>query len=280
MHTRSPAENTKTDVVPVQPMIVILAALLIPILVAAFIILYVLPQDVGANVFAWPLNPRMSSLMLGATYLGGAYFFLVVLFSRQWRHVWLGLLPVTAFASTLGIATLLHWDLFVHERLAFQFWAFLYFTVPFILPVLWLRNQQLAAGAHVRQGRALPLTIRWAFGALGAILTVAAVLLFLFPQQMLATWPWTLTPLTTRVVSAIFILPGLVGLSVAYDGSWSSARYLLQAKAFTIILMLIAAYVARTDFDWGRPVSWLFAGGLILILLLIAYAYMAMAQRE
>jgi hypothetical protein len=270
MHKRSSAED---EIVPVQPLILILSALLIPVLVVAFIMLYLLPETVGANYFAWPINPLMSSMMLGATYLGGAYFFIVVLLSRQWRHVWLGLLPITAFAATLGIATLLHWDVFPHERLAFQVWAFLYFTVPFILPTLWYRNQRLATEANVAQERDLPPVNRWAFGALGAILTIASVLLLLFPEQMLATWPWTLSPLTARVMSAMYILPGLVGLSIAYDGSWSSARYLLQAQAFSIILMLIAVYVARTDFNWAAPASWLFTGGLSLILLLIAYTY-------
>jgi hypothetical protein len=270
--------STETDSIRVQPMILALAALLIPVLVVAFVLLYVLPQEVGEETFAWPLRPRMSSMMLGATYMGGAYFFLVVVLSRQWRHVWLGLLPVSAFAATLGLATILHWDRFVHERWAFRIWAFLYFTVPFILPVLWYRNQRLASGAGVERGRMLPAPLRWAFGALGAILTLAGLLLLLIPEQMLAIWPWTLTALTARVMSAMFILPGLVGLSIAYDASWRSARYLLQAQAFSIVLMLIAVYVARADFDWAEPVSWLFAGGLSLILLLIGYTYLVMRE--
>lgn len=275
MHKHSPVEN---DVVHVQPVILILSALLVPVLVVAFIMLYVFPQDVGANYFAWPVMPLMSSMMLGATYLGGAYFFLVVLLSRRWQHVWLGFLPITAFAGTLGIATLLHWDRFIHERFAFQIWAFLYFTVPFILPVLWYRNLRLAARANKEPERDLRPVSRWAFGLLGAILTIAGLLLFLFPAQMQAIWPWTLTALTARVMSPLHILPGLVGLSIACVGSWSSTRYLLQAQAFTIILMLIAVYVARADFDWSRFVSWLFTGGLSLVLLLIAYTHLV--QRE
>ena len=268
MHTRS---STKSDVVHVHAWILILAVLLVPVLAVAFIILYVLPQDVGGNIFAWPVAPQMTAMMLGATYMGGAYFFAAVVLSRQWRHAWLGLLPVTAFAATLGIATLVHWDRFVHERFTFQIWAFLYFTVPFILPVLWYRNQRLAAGANVEREVELLPASRWAFGALGAILTIASLLLFLFPEAMIATWPWTLTPLTARIMAAMFILPGLADLSVAYDGSWSGARYILQAQAFTIILMLIAVYVARADFDWGQPASWIFAGGLGLILFLIVF---------
>ena len=260
--------------VSVQTPLLVLAALLVPVLVVAFGMLYLFPESAGADHFAWPITPLMSSMMLGATYLGGAYFFLVVLLSRQWRHVWLGFLPITAFAGTLGIATLLHWDRFVHERWAFQVWALLYFTVPVILPILWYRNQRQAAESGMLSEGRLPRVSRWAFGVLGAVLTVAALLLLLVPELMLATWPWALTPLTARVMAAMYILPGLVGLSIAYDGGWSSARYLLQAQAFSIILMLVGVYLARADFNWTDPASWLFTAGLSLILLLIGYTYL------
>jgi hypothetical protein len=254
-------------------MLLILSALLVPVLLVAFFMLYVLP-DVGVDHFAWPVRPLMSSMMLGATYLGGAYFILVVLISRRWRHVWLGFLPISAFAGTLGLATLLHWDRFVHDRWAFQIWALLYFTVPLFLPILWYRNQRLVAGAGMRREGELPLSIRRLFGGLGVVLTIAAVLLLFVPELMVAVWPWSLTALTARIMSSMFILPGLVGLGMAYDGSWGSARYLLQAQAISIAFMLMAIYVARADFDWAAPVSWLFSGGLTFILLLIGYTHL------
>lgn len=272
MHTR-PSEAVET--VPVQGSLLILSAVIIPVLVVSFTMLYLFPERVGTAYFAWPVRPLMSSMMLGATYISGGYFFMVVLLSRQWRHVRLGFLPITAFAGTLGMATLLHWDGFAQERWAFYVWAIIYFTVPVILPILWYRNQRWTAEADLaREGR-LPVASRWAFATLGAVLTVAALLLLLVPEQMVAMWPWTLTALTARVMAAIHILPGLVGLSLAYDGHWSSARYLLQAQALAIVLMLLAVYAGRADFDWAAPTSWVFSGGLSLVLLLIGYTYSA-----
>ena len=264
--------SVETDTVPVQPVLVALSVLLIPILVVAFLILYVRP-DAGADFFAWPISPLMSSMMLGATYLGGSYFFLVVIYSREWRHVWLGFLPISAFAATMGLATLLHWDLFVHDRFGFLVWAVLYFVVPFVLPVLWYRNQRLVVEADVEPERELTPIVRRGFGGLGVGLTVAGVLLFLVPNQMAAVWPWTLSTLTARVMAAIYLLPGLVGLGLAYAGTWNGTRYLLHSLAISVVLMLVAVVVARTDFDWSHPTSWLFAGGLIAILGLVAFAY-------
>lgn len=270
MHPRSVAE---TEGVPVQPVILFLSGLLVLILVAAFVILYILPHDVGGSIFAWPINPRMSSMMLGATYLGGAYFFLVVVLSRKWRHVRLGLLPVTAFAATMGVNTILHWANFSHERVAFVIWAILYFTVPLFLPVLWYRNERLASRDDIAREGALPATSRWAFAALGLILTIASLLLFFVPGLMSNTWPWALSPLTARIMAAIFILTGLTGLSLAYDGSWSGARFILQAQALPVTLMLVAAFIAREDFNWANPVSWIFIAGLIFMVLLVIYSY-------
>jgi hypothetical protein len=259
----------------VLPVLLVLSAVLIPILLGASLMLYVLP-DVGTDRFAWPLRPLMSSMMLGATYLGGATFFLTVLVSRRWRHVWLGFLPIAAFAGTLGIATLLHWENFSHERWGFWIWAGLYFGVPVLLPILWYLNHRLADGVEmVREGE-LPSLVRLVLAGLGIVLTTAAVLLFVLPDLMIPTWPWTLTPLTARIMSSMFILPGLVGLAVAYDGSWASARYLLKTMALTVMLMLVAIVVARADLDWSSPTSWIFTGGMGGILLLIAYIHYAM----
>ena len=48
-----------------------------------------------------------------------------------------------------------------------------------------------------------------------------------------------------QVMAAIYLLAGLVSLAIAYDRSWSGARYLLQAKAVTLGFTLIAVWMSR-----------------------------------
>src|SRR5947209_16213524 len=86
-----------------------LSAIIIPFLVVAFGILYLLP-DHTQELFAWTIRPRMTSMMLGAAYLGGAYFFVGVATLARWHWIKVGFLPVTTFAACMGIATLLHWN--------------------------------------------------------------------------------------------------------------------------------------------------------------------------
>jgi hypothetical protein len=122
-----------------------LAALIIPFLVVAFIILYFWPHDTD-KLFAWTIKPSMTPMMLAAAYLGGIYFFTRALLAKQWHLVKLGFLPVTAFASLLGIATILHWNRFNHSHISFYTWATLYFTTPFLVFAVWLRNRRTDRG--------------------------------------------------------------------------------------------------------------------------------------
>ncbi|MCC5986112.1 MAG: hypothetical protein JJT95_00425 [Pararhodobacter sp.] len=265
--------NAGTEADQVDQLLTALSAILIPILVAAFVLLYIYPETAGADLFAWPVRPKITAMILGATYMSGAYFFLVVLLFRRWSEVRLGFWPITAFAATLGLVTILHWDRFAHDRIGFQLWAFLYFAVPLILPILWYRNWRRVAGGSADRRASLGIYTRGVFALLGAVLVVAGFLLLVVPDFMIGLWPWTLTPLTARLMSAIYVLPGLVSLAIAYDGRWEGARYLLQALAFAAVLMLLAIFVARDDLDWGHPGSWTFTASLIAILVLVASTY-------
>lgn len=50
----------------------LLSALIVPFLIAAWGILYLLP-DRTEQLFARPVRPSMTGMLLGAVYLGGAY---------------------------------------------------------------------------------------------------------------------------------------------------------------------------------------------------------------
>ncbi len=95
-----------------------LAALIIPFLIVAFALLFFWPNDTD-RTFAWTVRPSMTPMMLASAYIGGVYYFAGVLAARRWHHIKVGLLPVIAFASLLGIATLLHWDRFNHRHISF-----------------------------------------------------------------------------------------------------------------------------------------------------------------
>ena len=252
-----------------------LAGLIIPFLVAASILLFIWPNDTD-KLFAWTIKPSMTPMMLAAAYLGGIYFFTRALLARQWHLVKLGFLPVTAFASLLGIATILHWDRFNHSHIAFYTWATLYFTTPFLVFAVWLRNRTTDPDTAESNEVIIPQMIRLFIGVAGVITLAVSLLLFLQPDLMIRQWPWMLTPLTARVVGAMFALPGVVGLGIALEKRWSAARIILEAQAFSIVMILIATVRAWGDFEQSNAITWLFVGGLSLLLVALAALYASM----
>lgn len=238
-----------------------LSAVIVPVLVAAFVILYLFPERTG-ELFAWPIKPTMTALMLGGTYLGGAYFFTRSALDKRWVNVKLGLLPVSVFAGTLGVATLMHWDKFTHGSLAFRLWAILYLSLPAVIPLVWLLNRRQDPGPKGMVS--LPVGLRLAFGVLGGVLSVAAIMLFALPEVMIPLWPWSLTPLTARVMAALFALSGFTGLGVAIDGRRTSARYVLQAQIVAIVLILLGLGLASSEIEWAVPGTWGLVAGLVV----------------
>src|SRR5437016_10507934 len=81
-----------------------LAAVIIPFLVVAFVILYFWPNDTD-KLFAWTIKTTMTPMMLAAAYLGGIYFFTRVIPAKQWNLVKLGVLLLRVLVSLLWIAT-------------------------------------------------------------------------------------------------------------------------------------------------------------------------------
>ncbi|GAC1408457.1 MAG: hypothetical protein NVSMB49_28640 [Ktedonobacteraceae bacterium] len=250
----------------------LLAVLIIPFLVVASIILYIWPNDTD-KLFAWTIKPSMTPMMLAAAYMGGIYFFMRVALEKRWHLVKLGFLPVTAFAALLMIATILHWDRFNHSHISFFTWVALYFTTPFLVFAVWLRNRMTDLGTAEPNEVIIPLGIRLFIGVIGVITLAVSLLLFLQPALMMRLWPWVLTPLTARVVGAMFVLPGVVGLGIAFEKRWSAACIILEAQAFSIVMILIATARAWSDFKLSNLNTWVFVSGLSFLLVALAALY-------
>lgn len=255
-----------------------LCAIIVPFLVAAFYILYLHPNETK-ELFAWPIKPSMSARMLAAAYIGGVFFFTRAMFAHRWHHIKLGFLPVTAFASAMGIATFLSWDKFTHDHISFFTWVALYVITPFLVVGTWLRNRRTDPGTPDPQDVILSQPVRYALGAVGALTSVIGILLFLQPDFMISIWAWTLTPLTARVVGGMFALPGLVGLGMAFDARWSSARITLQSQVVSIAFILLAAALSWADFNQSRPSTWLFVGGLTVLLIALPILFLFMESQ-
>lgn len=256
----------------------VLAAFIVPFLVVAFYILFFHPSETK-QLFAWPIASRMTAMMLGAIYIGGAYFFVRAVMAARWHWIAIGFPPVVTFASFLCVATVLHWDKFTHGSIAFVAWAALYFTTPFLVLGVWWRNRVTDPGTPDADDAALAEPARLVMKVVGVSAFVVGTLLFLQPGPMIAVWPWALTPLTARVVGAMFTL-GLTALLIGREHRWSAVRLILQAQIFMLVMVLVAVGRAWDEFDAGRAATWVFVGGLVAVIAVSAGWYLSMERRS
>jgi hypothetical protein len=236
---------------------------IVPFLAVAFFVLVPWPADTG-RLFAWEIKPTLTAMVLGSVYLGGAYFFLRAFRATQWHTIKGGFVPVGTFATLMGIATIAHWDKFLHSHVAFWLWAGLYFTTPFLVFWVFLANRKHDAPA-ADGDLLLSVGVSRVIAVVGGLSLLTGAFLFLFPHQAVTFWPWTLTPLTSRVLGAIFCL-GSAGLGALFDRRWSSARVLLQVGVLMLALILLAGARATGQFDPANAMTWLICGGFVAVL--------------
>lgn len=275
----SPTEGLAGSSDRVLPATRIVSFAIIPFLLIAFAVLYFLPSAHDtARLFAWKIAPPFTPMVLGSVYLGGAYFFARATRATEWHRVEGGFISVGTFASLMGIATIVHWEKFIHANVAFWLWAGLYFTTPFVIFAVWAMNQReesKPSPGDLVLSRATTMLI----GCIGVAAVASSAFLFLFPRTASHLWPWKLTDLTARVMGAIFAL-GVAGVGAFTDNRWSSARILLQVEGFMFALILVAAVRAHGDFDTSRPLTWVFAAGFVGLAIATAVLYARMEAKS
>ncbi|MFT5194072.1 MAG: hypothetical protein ACI9EW_002648 [Cellvibrionaceae bacterium] len=261
----------------ILPLTRIIAAVIIPFLVAAFIILYFFPAQ-SAVRFAWEIKPAMTAVWMGAGYLGGAYFFLRVALDKEWHRVAGGFWAVTAFTWAMLLTTVLHWSRFDLNHLPFQIWLVLYVITPFLVPFIWWRNRSAAPRTLTGDEIAVPLPARIGMAIIGVLMLMSCLICYFAPDVAIVFWPWALTPLTARVMGGWFALMGVGGLMMAQEPRWSGWKYEIESIIFVWhALVLIGAFIYADDFKPNT--AWFFIAEAGAILGLLGF-YLMMQRRR
>jgi len=240
----------------------------VPFLLLAFLILYFFP-DLSGERFAWAIKPHMTALFIGSGYLGGAYMFVFAIFGKHWHRVKAAFPPVTTFTVAMLLATILHWDRFDIHHFPFQIWLVLYIVTPIIVPYLWIKNRVTDPGTPEPDDLAVPALAKWAFMISGVIGIGMALFMFIAPQTMISIWPWTLSPLTARILGGWFGLLGVGGLYASQDSRWSAWRMPMQSITFWGILILIGAFMNPGDFNNGLWNPFTIGTAVVVVLLFV-----------
>jgi hypothetical protein len=166
----------------------------------------------------------------------------------------------------MAIATFTHLDRFAHDHATFWIWTTLYIITPVLVPLAWLRNRRTDPGVPEPGEAEVPTIARWLLVGASAVQLAVALVLLLSPSTMIHVWPWRLTPLTAQVIGGWFALPGVTALMMGLDGRWSAVRIPLESQAIGLTLILLGAARAWGDFDSSKALTYVFIGGLGLLL--------------
>ena len=187
-------------------------------------LLFLLPDRTG-ELFAWAIDVQTTSFVLAAAYVAGAYFFIRVVMVDSWHRVAAGFPAVIVFVWGAAGATALHLDRFNHDALSFAAWAGIYAVAPVGLPLLYLARRRAARAAVRRHAAAGPPAAGRRRRRRRARRPRR---LRRSRRSTIDVWPWSLTPLTARIVATVMALFGSLWVSVAlsrrHDGRAHPAR--------------------------------------------------------
>jgi hypothetical protein len=229
----------------VLPVTLWTARLVVPILVAAGVILYGFPDDTD-DLWAWTIAPPVTSLAIGGGYLAGAVFFARGLRDGRWHVMALGFVAAGVLTVLLLTATLLHWDRFHHGHVSFWAWLVIYVVTPVLLPAIWFRNRRHDPGPAAGEVT-VPGPVAVVVGAFGAAQLVVSLVFFARPSIAIDVWPWMLTPLTARTISSFLAFIAVMLLAFLVERRWSALRLLVDSAALGLGLVLLG--VARENGD-------------------------------
>lgn len=247
------------------------------VLWVAFVILFFFPDQTG-TLFAWAIKPHMSSLYIGAAYLGGSWLQVNIAMSKQWHRVQVGFPAVTAFTIFMLLATLLHWERFSLGTLPFITWLLLYIFAPFLVPAIWLYNKRTDSGQPEESDVVVSATARRVTRSIGIAVLIFVAVGFLYPDFFIRIWPWTLTALTARVMAGWISVIGVGALMMASDTRWSAWRIFLESIFIGHSLVFVAVALNPADFTMG-VFNW-FTIGVAIGLAVIAIYYVSMERQR
>jgi hypothetical protein len=227
-----------------------------------------------AESFAWTIQPPVTAAFLGAGYAAG--FTLVVLSLRDpvWSHSRVPVLTILVFTLLTLVATLVHADRFhfasefadspLLARGAAWFWTGVYVLIPLGILVA-LAFQERAPGTDPPRRYPVPVALRAALAAESVVLLAVGAAISVTPSTATTLWPWTLTPLTARVVGAWLVAFGVATALAALAGDLERLRTATIAYTLFGALQLLVVLLHREHVAWDRPVAWVYVAVAVAV---------------
>jgi len=209
-------------------------------------VLYLFPNDT-AVYFAWHIQHPLTPVYMGASYVAGIGN-LVALRANRWSVARVQLPAIIVFAITMLIATALHSLVFNWGHPIAWAWLAVYVVSPIAATLLFVRTER-AYRPPALSGPRLPTWFAPAIMAAAVVSLVVGLALFLFPAAITPWWPWSLTPLTARVIAGWLLGGAALQIMLARQRTLETARVGLLATIIVGVLLLGGALWHRSSLN-------------------------------
>ncbi len=232
----------------------ILLAAVVAVVLALFQ-LYVFSEETQ-DWFAWTVAQPMSAALLGSGYLASLPMLGLTGQRSRWADARAPIYGTTAFTVVTLVTTLVHLDAFhldegvATAKIAGWGWLAVYIVLPLVLGwVIMLQRRTIGLEPSVTDP-ALSVTGQKVVHALGLLLVVLAIVLFVGGDEI-TWWPWPLTDLTARAISAWAMGLGATAIAAARERELTRIRPVLVAGVVYAVAVLVALLRFNDDIDWS-----------------------------
>ena len=209
-------------------------------------VLFLFPADTG-SYFAWKIGNPLTPNFMGANYLAGAGAVWAALINR-WSVPRVIMPAIITFGVSQLVATLLHIHIFKWEHPTAWAWLIVYIVSP--IGAIWVyvveeRRWRRVAG----EGRPIPPLATKALLGFAVASAVVGLGLFVAPTHVADIWPWSLTPLTARVIGGWYLSGAVLQWMLFRTRDVATARVGLLATVGVTVLQLLGAALQHSHFN-------------------------------
>jgi hypothetical protein len=230
-----------------------------------------------ADYFAWTIAVPFTAAFLGANYFASAL--LAILASREtvWAYGRLSISVALVFAPVLTAATFIHLDQFHMDSVFGWIWVIAYGVYCPMLAYFLLRQVRIPGG-DPPPSAPLPGWMRVILVAHAALLIPLGIVLFIAPTTVADVWPWPLTPLTGRAISAWLLAFGVLAAHQLWENDIERIR--VAPLGYIAVGLLQTMVIVRypDDLEWGEAGVWVYLALVASTFVLGAFGYLALRR--
>jgi hypothetical protein len=247
---------------PLSPAIRVLLFAAGALAIIAGPVLFLFPHQTE-TYFAWTIRHPLTPVFMGAGYCGAAGL-IPVLRSNRWSLARVQMPFICVFGSTQLLATLLHLTAFNWSHPIAWAWLAVYVASPPAAIWLTAATERRYVPPQPR-GWALPGLVRAIILLYGLLVGAVGLVMMASPSAAAGFWPWTLTPLTSRVIGGWLLAIAALQLTLSRQRSLETAWVALMASTLVSGLLLLGAGLHRTEFDGPLTAVYVYLVAIMLL---------------